>query len=76
MAEGMRMKNFETQLQQTGVVVAECQGKMEQLELGTTKNQEAILVLDRQVKSAMDGMERRLEESITRVQEELGAQMQ
>ena len=67
MVEGMRMKNFETQLQQTGVVVAECQNKMEQLELGTTRNQEAILALARLVESAMDGMERRLEESITRV---------
>ena len=49
---------------------------MEQLELGTTRNQEAILVLDHRVESTMDGMEKRLEESITRVREELGAQMQ
>ena len=60
MAEGTRMKNFEAQLQQTRVVVAECQNKMEQLELGMTRNQEAILALDCRVESAMDGMERRL----------------
>ena len=70
------MKNFKAQLQQTGVVVAECQNKMEQLELGTTRNQEAILALDRRVENAMDGMEKRLEGSITQVRDELGAQMQ
>ena len=58
------------------MVVAKYQNKMEQLELGTTRNQEAILALDRRVEDAMDGMEMRLEGSITRVREELGAQMQ
>lgn len=76
MAKGTRVKTFESQLQQTGVVINECQNKMEQLELGMTRNQEAILVLDRKVEDAMNGMERRLEGSITRVQDELGAQMQ
>jgi len=72
MAKGTRMKNFKAQLQETRVLVAECQNKMEQLELGTMRNQEAIFALDRRVENTMDGMEMRLEGSITRVREELG----
>ena len=52
MAKGTRMKNFEVRLQQTRVVIVECQNKMEQLELGTTRNQEEILALDCRVENA------------------------
>ena len=76
MTEGTRMKNLESQLQQASSATTDCQNRIDQLELGATCSHEAIWALDRQVESSMDGMEWRLEGSIARVRDELGAQMQ
>lgn len=56
--------------------MTECQNRIDQLELGATQSHEAIIALDHQVESTMDGLEQRLEGSIARVRDELGAQMQ
>ena len=61
MAEGTRMKNLETQVQQCGSTMANLQARVEdQLELGSDRNHEVIVAVDR-----------KLDVTVTQIQEEL-----
>ena len=46
MAEGTCMKNFESQLQQFSFIVTDFQNRVDQLELGSERNHEAIIAMD------------------------------
>jgi len=70
------MKGLETQLQQVSSSLVDFHNRIDHLELGATREHEAIVALDRKVESSMEGLERRLDSSIARVWEELGTQMQ
>lgn len=76
MAEGTRLKDMETRLQQLGAAVTEIQNQMGRTELEANRNHEAVIAMDRRMEDSMEGLERRIEGSIARVREELGAQIQ
>ena len=61
MADGTRMKNFETQLQHVNSTMSELQSRMGQVEARGTQNQEAIRAMDSRMEGALEGMGQRLE---------------
>ncbi|XP_052203128.1 uncharacterized protein LOC127808594 [Diospyros lotus] len=61
MAEGTRMKDMETRLQQLGAAVTEIQNRMDRTELEANRNHEAVIAMDRRMEDSMEGLERRLE---------------
>ena len=49
MANSTRMKNFESQLQQVNMTVTDLQLRVNSLEVGSSKNHEAILEMDQNI---------------------------
>ena len=53
MVEGTRMKGLEAQVQQGRSLMADLQAKVDQLELGSDRNHEAIIAMDRKLDVAV-----------------------
>lgn len=71
MAEGTRMKNMESQLQQVTSTVGEFQHRVDRLELGSKKNYEAIGGLERRLENGLNQMR----EDLNQMREEMGNQL-
>ena len=60
MVDGTRMKNFKSHLQQFNSTISDLQARVDSLEIGSNKNYEAIVSMDRRLET----MDRKMENSI------------
>ena len=72
MAEGTRMKNMESQLQQLSSAVAEFQDRVDRLEVSNQQNHDTIMTVDRKMEEGLNWMR----EDINQMREEMGNQLQ